>query len=80
MLFGYFAGHGCSGPKQLIVLNESSVDKAFWPIQEKLNQLTDLCGAAVKLFVVFDMCREPKEKPQSVMEKHFEQLAEELKQ
>ena len=74
MLFGYFAGHGCSNPEQLIVLNESSLEKAFWPVQYKLNQLTKLCGAALKVFGTFDMCREKQEKPLKVMEAHFKKM------
>ena len=33
MLFAYFAGHGCSDPKQVFVLNEDSVDEAFWTVE-----------------------------------------------
>ena len=37
MLFVYFAGHGCSDPKQIFVLNEDTIEKAFWPVEFKLD-------------------------------------------
>ena len=41
------------------MVNESNLDKVFWNAEEKLIKLTQRCGNALKLIVVFDVCREP---------------------
>ena len=60
LLFVYVAGHGCADTHQILVLNESDHAKAFWNIEEKLLNLAKMCGSSLKIFVVYDVCREPK--------------------
>ena len=36
LVFAYFAGHGCGDTKRQFVLNETSLDKVFWPAEENL--------------------------------------------
>ena len=60
LLFGYFAGHGCADTNQYFVLNESDIKKAFWNVEFKLIKLARRCGSALKIFAVYDICREPK--------------------
>ena len=67
MLFAYFAGHGCQDPRQVFILNEDNVDNAFWPVEYNLNRLMDLCGGALKVFCIFDCCREDKDKPEKTI-------------
>ena len=56
--FVYYAGHGCADVNQYLVLNEKEVEKIFWPIEDNLRRLGKKCGAALKLFAVYDCCRE----------------------
>ena len=60
LLYAYFAGHGCADTHQYFVINESDLDKAFWPAEMKLLQLAKRCGDGLKILVVYDICREPK--------------------
>ena len=60
LLFVYVAGHGCADTHQILVLNESDHIKAFWNIEKKLLNLAKMCGSSLKIFVVYDVCREPK--------------------
>ena len=57
----YFAGHGCADTKRYFVLNEPDAAEAFWPAEGNLLQLGTLCGSALKEFILFDICWEPKE-------------------
>ena len=59
LLFAYFAGHGCADTSQYFVLNEKELNKIFWSVEEKLIKLAMLCGSALKVLVVYDICREP---------------------
>ena len=61
LLFVYVAGHGCADTSQYFVLNEHDIDKAFWNIEEQLMELATRCGNSLKIFVVYDICREPIE-------------------
>ena len=61
LIFAYFAGHGCSDHSQYYLLNESKVDKIFWPAETKLRQLGSLGGTCTKVVAVYDICREPYE-------------------
>ena len=36
LVFAYFAGHGCGDTKRQFVLNETEIDKVFWPAEDKL--------------------------------------------
>ena len=54
----YYAGHGCQDLKQYIVLNETTVDKIFWPAEENIKTLLRQAGANCKALVIFDCCRE----------------------
>ena len=39
------------------MLNEDTIQKVFWSVEEKLIKLARRAGKAVKLFTVFDMGR-----------------------
>ena len=56
--FVYYAGHGCADVNQYLVLNENKAEKIFWPIEDFLRRLGKKCGSALKLFVIYDCCRE----------------------
>ena len=71
-LFVYFAGPGCVDNKQYYVLNEDTVDKCFWKAEEKLRTLTVMAGTSLKMFVVFDTCREDIKKPQKTVREFHE--------
>ena len=73
-LFVYFAGHGCADMKQYYVLNEDTEDKCFWKAEANLKQLAEMAGRSLKLFVVFDTCREHIDRPKEIIRKfHAEQ-------
>ena len=57
-LYIYYAGHGCLGSKQQIVLNETEVEKIFWPAESKIKLILKRSGSICKTIVVFDCCRE----------------------
>ena len=67
LLFAYFAGHGCVDTSQCFVLNEYDLKKIFWNAEENLMQLAEICGCALKEFVVFDICREPRSKTEEMI-------------
>ena len=74
-LFVYFAGHGCAEMKQYYILNEDTEDKCFWKAEANLKLLAEMAGKSLKLFVVFDTCRERIEKPRELIRQfHAEQL------
>ena len=54
----YYAGHGCSDNRQMIVLNEKEIDKIFWPAESKIKLILSRSGSNCKSMVVFDCCRE----------------------
>ena len=57
------------------MLNEDTVDKCFWKAEEKLKTLTAMAGTSLKLFVVFDTCREDIKKPkEKIIKFHNYQL------
>ena len=58
-LFCYVAGHGCADTHQKFILNEIDSKYAIWNIEEELIKLAKLCGQPLKIFVIFDVCREP---------------------
>ena len=58
LLVAYFAGHGSADTKQYFVLNENNIDKAFWDAESKLMNLAERCGNALKVLVVYDICRQ----------------------
>ena len=68
LLFVYYAGHGCMGNKQYFVLNENSIEKVFWPAEERLRLIGVRSGAAVKIIVVNDCCREDYHELMKAME------------
>ena len=41
------------------MLNEDDIGKVFWDVEAKLIKLAKLCGNALKVLVVYDICREP---------------------
>ena len=43
------------------MLNESESKKIFWPAETKLRKIGEICGSAVKVVAVYDICREPYE-------------------
>ena len=57
-LYFYYAGHGCSDNRQMIVLNEKEIDKIFWPAESKIKLILSRSGSNCKSMVVFDCCRE----------------------
>ena len=58
-MVAYFAGHGSADTKQFFVLNEDDIDKVFWDAEAQLIKLAKRCGNALKVLVVYDICREP---------------------
>ena len=56
--FVYYAGHGCADVTQYLVLNEDKAEKIFWPIEDFLRRLGKKCGGPLKIFVIYDCCRE----------------------
>ena len=44
--------------EQYYVLNESTVDKIFWPAEMKQRHIGKKCGSSVKIIVLNDCCRE----------------------
>ena len=40
-------------------MNEHSMDKVFWDAEAKLIKLAKMCGNALKILVIYDICREP---------------------
>ena len=59
LVFAYTAGHGCATHEQYFLLNESKVDKIFWPFEGKLRKLGEIGGNNVKVVAIYDICREP---------------------
>ena len=57
-VFAYAAGHGLSDMRQFFMLNESSPEKALYPIEEDLRILSQLGKADCFVLAVYDMCRE----------------------
>ena len=57
-LYFYYAGHGCSDNRQMIVLNEKEIDKIFWPAESKIKLILSRSASNCKAMVVFDCCRE----------------------
>ena len=57
-LFIYLAGHGCSDYRQYFLLDEENPDQIFWKAEADSRKLLDRCGKEVKMFVVYDCCRE----------------------
>jgi len=53
----YYAGHGVMDNMNYIVLNEKSNIKRFFPLEEKINKLTESCKNTCA-FVIWDCCRE----------------------
>ena len=51
------------------MLNEDTIDKCFWKAEFNLKRLASMAGTSLKLFVVFDTCREKKEIPEETIEK-----------
>ena len=43
---------------QYIVLNETDVNKIFWPAEQKLKYMLKRAGSNCKVIAVFDCCRE----------------------
>ena len=41
------------------MLNEDDIDKVFWDVEAQLIKLAKRCGNALKVLVVYDICREP---------------------
>ena len=35
LLLVYLAGHGCADTKRYLVLNEDTLEKVFWPAEQK---------------------------------------------
>ena len=44
LLFAYFSGHGCGDTKRIFVLNESEIEKVFWPAESRLIHFAQQCG------------------------------------
>ena len=61
LVFAYYAGHGCADHRQYYLLNENTVERIFWPVQEELRKMGELGGYSVKVVAVYDICREPFE-------------------
>ena len=57
-LYIYYAGHGCADSSQYIILNETNIDKIFWPAEDKIKLILRRSGSNLKSLVVFDCCRE----------------------
>ena len=70
MFFAYFAGHGSAETHQYFVLNEIDNEKIFWPAESKLIKLADRCNNSLKVFVVFDVCREAKSVTEETIKKN----------
>ena len=67
-LFVHFGGHGCIETEQVFVLNEEDMEnKAFWKAERKLLDFSKECGNGLKLFVVYDTCREAKSTTEATM-------------
>ena len=68
LLYVHFGGHGCIETEQIFVLNEEDMEKkAFWKAEKKLIDLAKKCGNGLKIFVVFDTCREDKKRTEASM-------------
>ena len=80
-LYFYYAGHGCSDNRQMIVLNEKNIDKIFWPAEEKIKLMLKKSGSNCKTMVVFDCCREDyqgaKERAMKSQREHEEEIKQE---
>ena len=44
-------------------------NKAFWRAEKKLIDLAKRCGNGLKIFTVFDTCREAKSRTEAAMKK-----------
>ena len=57
-LFIYLAGHGCADYRQYFLLDEQKPNRIFWEAEADSRKLLDRCTKEVKLFVIYDCCRE----------------------
>ena len=62
------------------MLNESDIKKAFWNVESKLIKLARRCGSALKIFAVYDICREPKAVTEGNIRAFNEKKTEEIEQ
>ena len=72
LFFGYFAGHGCGDTQRIFVLNETKIEKVFWPAEDRLINFARQCGSGLKVLAVFDTCWEPITTTKAQVLKHYD--------
>ena len=40
------------------MLNGDKTEEIFWPAEEKIRKIGEVCGGACKIFVIYDCCRD----------------------
>ena len=56
-VYAYAAGHGVGGVRQYLMLNELSIDKALFGIEEELRMISSKGKGKCFVIAVYDMCR-----------------------
>ena len=73
-MYAYAAGHGLGGVRQYLLLNELSIDKALFDIEEELRMISEQGKGKCFVLAVYDLCRNDASKQKVLCDERVDQL------
>ena len=56
-IYAYVAGHGVADTRQYFLINTDDPQKALYPIEERLRNISSAGKGKCFVFAVYDICR-----------------------